>query len=89
MRAARRARTPGAAAAESSLTQVVPATIAVATLTPLTNRPAHSATGLALPRARTTLPRTPSARAATTSGLRPTRSEDGPVSRNPGTSPRT
>ena len=29
----------------------MPATIAVATLTPLTNRPAHSATGLALPRA--------------------------------------
>ena len=32
---------------------------------------------------------TPSARAATTSGRRPTRSDDGPVSRNPGTSPRT
>ena len=91
VREARRAAT-GAGTADrggthSSLIHELPTTMAAATLSPLMNRPADSTTSDPAPTASTALPAQPSATPATSSGLRPKRSDSGPTTRKPGMIP--
>ena len=88
VREARRARAGGSASCwESSLIQLVPTTMATATLTPLTSRPRHIAIGLEPPRPRMMLPTMPRTSATVTSFLRPCSSENGPGHQESGDEP--
>ena len=79
--------TGGYGGADSSLIQLLPTTMAAATLSPQIRRPTASAGTEAAPSPSTTLPRMPSTTPIASSGLRPKRSESGPAIRKPGMMP--